>query len=212
MAAVDGVHDLGGMLGFGPVEVEPGEPVFHEPWEGRVFGLAASLSALGTNTPMFRHAIERMDAIHYLTSSYYEHWLTAIATLAVEQGVVERADLDERAGPYPLSRSVAPEPLPAALGGPADGTPRFAVGDRVRVRNVHNAGHTRCPDYVRDRVGEVVRIDGPDPVPEIEAHRNEKVLESVYCVRFTGVELWGDGAEPGTTVAIDLYDRYLESP
>jgi nitrile hydratase len=208
---VDGIHDLGGMLGLGPVDAEPAEPVFHEPWEGRVFGLAASLSVLGANTPMFRHAIERMDTTHYLTSSYYEHWLTAIATLAVERGVVTHGDLDDRAGPFPLSRPVAARPLPDALGGaPADET-RFAVGDHVRVRNVHTPGHTRCPDYVRDRVGEVVRVDGPDPVPEVEAHREEKVLEPVYCVRFTCAELWGDGAEPDATVTIDLYERYLDS-
>jgi nitrile hydratase len=199
------------MLGFGPVEREENEPVFHEPWEGRVFGLMAGvMMAFGANTPKFRHAIERMDATHYLTSSYYEHWLTAAATLAVEQGAVTPAELDERAGPFPLSRPVAADPLPAAFAGPAAAPPRFALGDFVRVRDIHSLGHTRVPDYFRGHVGEVVRVDDPEPVAELEAHRDERILETVYSVRVTALELWGEGADPNASVAVDLSDRYLE--
>jgi hypothetical protein len=102
---VDGVHDLGGMQGFGPVEVEPDEPTFHGEWEARTFAVAGgALGAGGFNTPMFRHAIERMDPGHYLTSSYFEHWLTAVATLLVEAGMVSKDELDARAGTFALSR------------------------------------------------------------------------------------------------------------
>ena len=31
---MDGVHDMGGMHGFGTVEPEQNEPVFHAEWEG----------------------------------------------------------------------------------------------------------------------------------------------------------------------------------
>ena len=202
---VDGIHDLGGMEGFGPVETEPDEPVFHDRWEGRTFALAgAALGAGGFNTPMFRHAIERMDPAHYLSSSYYEHWLTAVATLLVEAGIVEREELG--AG-FALSRPVAvgPDDVPAAAPGPG-----CVVGDRVRVRDTHFGGHTRCPRYVRGRVGTVVRVDDPAPVPELEAHRNERVLEAAYGVRFDATELWGPQADAGAAVHVDLYDRYLE--
>src|SRR5437868_2107765 len=92
------------MQGFGPVEVEPDEPVFHEPWERRMFGLASAVFASGlANGGEFRHSIERMDPAHYLGSSYYEHWLTGIATLVVEKGVVSRDEL----GSFPLSRRAA---------------------------------------------------------------------------------------------------------
>src|ERR671936_3185345 len=78
-AGVDGVHDLGGMEGFGAVEVAPAEPVFREAWEARTFAVStAALGAGGFTAPMFRHAIERMEPGQYLTSSYYEHWLTAV--------------------------------------------------------------------------------------------------------------------------------------
>ena len=84
------------------------------------------------------------------------------------------------------------------------------MGDDVHVRDESFAGHTRCPRDVRHRRGTIVRIDDPAPVPEIEAHRRERVLESVYCVRFSGEELWPGSAEPATTVHVDLYERYLE--
>src|SRR5579862_7529726 len=161
---MDGVHDLGGTAGFGPVEVEPDEPVFHAPWEARVYALAGVvMGATGQGTPVFRHSIERMRPEHYLSSSYYEHWLTGIATLAVEAGVVDGDELEARAGGFPLSRPIAAHPVPSSLAGPASA--RFGIGSRVRVRNDHPTGHTRCPDYVRDRVGVVIRVGPGTPVP-----------------------------------------------
>ena len=208
--AVDGIHDLGGMQGFGPVDVEPAEPVFHFPWEGRTFALAGgALGAGGFNTPMFRHAIERMDPAHYLSSSYYEHWLTAVATLLVEAGMVSRRELQERAGGFPLSR---PSHLtPGDVDTPPPGaTPRYSTGEEVRARDIHFDGHTRCPRYVRGRRGVILRVDGTASIPEIEAHRREQIPEHTYGVRFELVELWGDAADPNAVVHVDMYERYLE--
>jgi nitrile hydratase len=208
---MDGVHDLGGRAGFGPVRAEPSEPVFHESWEGRTFGIVASLSVGGhTNTPRFRHAIERMDPVHYLGSSYYEHWLTAAATLAVELDLVSGDALDAAAGPFPIARPV--EPDLRAQPPPAEDLQPFAVGDRVRVRNVQFQGHTRCPGYVRGHLGTVVRRNADEPVPELEAHAGQRLLEPCYAVRFDAVELWADDAEAVSTVTVDLVHRYLEAP
>ena len=207
---MDGVHDLGGMEGFGPVEVEPDEPTFHEEWEARTFAVAGgALGAGGFNTPMFRHAIERMDPGHYLTSSYYEHWLTAVATLLVEEGMISRDDLDAGAGVFPLSNPAAVDAGDVRAATPND-TPRFSVGDRVRVRDVQFAGHTRCPRYVRGRRGVVVRIDAAAPIPEVEAHRRERVLDPNYSVRFEAAEIWSEASEPNACVHVDLYEHYLE--
>src|SRR5262245_59331228 len=103
---MNGVHDLGGMDGFGRVDVEANEPVFHAPWEGRVYGMTAASSASRIfNTHRFRHAIERMRPAHYLESSYYEHWLTALATILVEKGLISRAELEAAVrGAFPLSQ------------------------------------------------------------------------------------------------------------
>jgi len=207
---VDGVHDLGGMEGFGSVEVDAGEPAFRHAWEARMFGIAGgALASGGFNTPMFRHAIERMDPGHYLTSSYYEHWLTAVATLLVEAGTISPDELDARAGGFPLSH-------PAAVGaGDVDAvtpseTPRYAVGDAVRVRDVQFAGHTRCPRYVRGRRGVIARVDPAAPIPEVEAHRRERMLDPSYSVRFDAAELWSGAAEPNSSMLVDLYEQYLD--
>jgi nitrile hydratase beta subunit len=94
---MNGIHDLGGMHGFGSIEPEPDERVFHEPWERRVFGMMMATFAGGQfNVDQFRHAIERMTPAHYLESSYYEHWLAALETLLVENGALTRDELEAR--------------------------------------------------------------------------------------------------------------------
>ena len=100
MRGVDGVHDLGGKHGYGAVEVEADEPVFHHDWErvARALTYAAVARMPNANTSAFRHVIERMEPGHYLTSSYYERWLTAAATIAVESGLVTHEELERRAG------------------------------------------------------------------------------------------------------------------
>ncbi len=89
-------------------------------------------------------------------------------------------------------------------------SPRFAVGDTVRVRDLHFAGHSRCPGYVRGRCGVVARIEVAAPIPEVEAHRRERVLDPTYGVRFDAAELWSDAAEANAPVHVDLYEQYLE--
>ena len=208
---MDGIHDLGGMAGLGAVRVEPDEPVFHADWERRVFRLSVSIArAVQPTGGSFRHSIERMDPGHYLTSSYYEHWLTGLTTLAVEAGLVSSAELDRRAGGrVPMS---APD-RGTAPGDPAADRvePRFALGDGVRVRSWHPLGHTRAPRYVQGKRGVIARIDAPENVPDIEAHGGGAVREPTYDVRFTGTELWGDGAERGSVVHVDLWESYLEA-
>ena len=206
---VDGIHDLGGMQGFGAVGHSPAEPAFHQPWEGRARALMEAVAgAVQASGGEFRHSIERMDPGHYLTSSYYEHWLTGAATLAVEHGLVTQAELEARAGGrFPVSR---PAQAPAvADASPEVSEPRFAAGDRVRVRERHPPGHTRCPGYVRGKEGVVVRLDGTHSVPDIEAHSTARRYEATYSVRFDGASLWRDG-QRGVWVHVDLWDSYLE--
>ena len=207
---MDGIHDLGGMQGFGPVAHSPAEPVFHELWEGRARALLEVVAgAVQPNGGEFRHAIERMAPGHYLTSSYYEHWLTAAATLAVEHGLVTQAELDARAGGrFPLSGPVHAPPVAEA--GSEASEPRFAVGERVRVREWHPPGHTRCPRYIRGKEGVVVRLDGTHSVPDIEAHSTARRYEATYSVRFDAASLWRDG-QRGVSVHVDLWDSYLEA-
>jgi nitrile hydratase len=204
---MNGIHDLGGMDGLGPVEVEAAEPVFHQPWERVVFGTVAGRG--NRNVDAFRYAIERMDPVHYLASPYYEHWLTGLATLLVEGGVVTADELEARAGGgFPLSRPMPPFPVPRP--GPSGAAPRFAVGDAVRVVDAHPLGHTRCPRYVRGKRGVVVRLDGSFPVPDVAAHADQPCDEPAYDVRFTARELWGHAGGTRETIHVDLWERWLE--
>ena len=204
---MDGVHDLGGIQGFGPVVVERDEPVFHADWERRAFGLTAGCMLSGHLAGRFRHAIERMEPAWYLVSGYYEHWLTAAATGVVEAGIVTQAELDARLGrPYPVASPMRAPRLTNP--GSSLFEHRFAVGDEVRVREWHPLGHTRAPRYVQGKRGTVVRLDGVFSLPDVEYHCDLKRDEPTYSVRFEAEELWG---EPGDPVHVDLWDSYLEA-
>jgi len=206
ITAVDGIHDMGGMAGFGAVVVEADEPVFHHDWERRAARLTMAAMLSGHLNGRFRHAIERMDPAWYLSSGYYEHWLVAAATGLVEAGVISQDELDERLdAPFPLAQPVRAPRL--AEPGASSDAHRFAVGERVRVRDMHPAGHTRAPRYVQGRCGSVVRLDGVFSVPDVEYHCDGKRLEPTYSVRFEAAELWGEEGDP---VHVDLWESYLE--
>jgi len=94
---MNGIHDLGGMHGLGPIERETNEPYFHDDWEGRIFGMFfANFAAGHFNVDQFRHGIERMAPEEYLNTSYYEHWLHSFETLLSEKGIVTSEELDRK--------------------------------------------------------------------------------------------------------------------
>jgi nitrile hydratase len=200
---MNGVYDLGGMDGFGKVEVEPNEPVFHEAWEM----LGYALGTIGPfNIDEARHAIERIEPRLYLASSYYDRIIIGVASLFVEKGVLTREELERRAGGFfPLSRPV----LAGSGRAPRVKGNTYSVGDRVRVRDEHPPGHVRAPRYVRGRRGVVVHATPPFSYPDSAAHGLPHAAEPTYHVRFEARELWGPDAEAGTSIVVDLWQSYL---
>lgn len=94
---MNGIHDLGGMHGMGPIVREADEPAFHEEWERRAFALTLAAGFLGQwNLDMSRFAREQMDPAHYLATSYYEHWLYGLERLLVARGLLTQAEIDTR--------------------------------------------------------------------------------------------------------------------
>ena len=217
---MNGVHDMGGQHGFGPVEPEPGEPVFHADWERRAFALALAMGATGTwNLDMSRFARESLPPVTYLSSTYYEIWLGALERQLEEHDLVstEERQAGRALSPAtPVARTLAAEDVQPTLGrgGPTarDATrpARFAVGDRVRARNEHPATHTRLPRYVRGREGTVELVHAPHVFPDTHAHGLGEQPEWLYTVRFDARELWGPDADPTVRVSTDAFEPYLE--
>ena len=217
---MNGIHDLGGMTCFGPVRPEEDEPAFHAQWERRVF--AMNLAALAFLGPVdrARHAIERMDPVEYLSTSYYEHWLAGLVMLAKELGYATDAEIATgraaaiKPTPFPTPNAEQVEGL-VRHGMPAtrdDGrtTPRFALGDTVRARNIEVMGHTRLARYVRGKVGVVAAQRGSHGFPDPAAHDRGENAQPLYTVRFEARELWGDNVTRRDCVYIDLWEDYLE--
>ena len=229
-SGMNGVHDLGGMHGFGCVEPEANEPVFHAPWERIMVAIQRGLGARGiVNIDEFRHGVERMDPVHYLTSSYYEHWLDGISRVLIEKRIISADELEARTAFFQDSPDAsataaltAPPPslLPSASGSPAGvrprtterqaaTPPRFATGDRVITRTTAPRGHTRLPRYARGKRGVIERLHGVHVFPDTNAHGKGEQPQQVYSVRFDARELWGESAEPHQTVNLDCWEGYL---
>ncbi len=198
---MNGIHDLGGMQGFGPVEPEPDEPVFHSRWEARVLALTIGAGRLFGSIDARRHIIERLPPADYLRFSYYEKWLARL--MAEVPG--------ERAGERPMSRAEAGRMIhqgrPALR--EAQREPIFAVGDHVVARNLNPAGHTRLARYVRGRPGVVEKLHGSHVFPDTNAHGLGENPQPLYTVRFRARDLWGPEAAERDTVCIDLWEDYL---
>ena len=213
---MDGVHDMGGMHGFGAVPFHDDEPVFHEPWEGRTFGLMIATGAAGLRSGSIRPGIEAIDPATYLGSSYFERWARSVESGLVDAGTLTSAEIDARVdAPEPprehrddtnpktarrLTGALVDRPrAPSGDDVPA----RFEIGDSVTVKRMAPAGHHRCPRYVRGATGTVTRLPGGWPHAS-----GDEPPEATYTVRFAMTDLWGSDAEPGW-LYIDLWERYL---
>ena len=212
---MNGIHDMGGMDGFGKVEVEENEPVFHERWEARVFGMSLLAAGGFANIDASRHAIERIDPVAYLTLGYYGRWLRSVETRLIEAGVLADGELDARIEGRPFEPA---PPAPSSRESPnltalrqIERKPAFAVGQRVRARNLQPPGHTRLVGYARARRGVIAIVHPAWVFPDTHAHGLGEQPQYVYSVRFEGRELWGDRSEPRTCVHLDLFESYLEA-
>lgn len=220
---MDGIHDLGGMHGFGPVQREDHEPAFHERWEAAVFAMvmAAGRAGVTGNADRFRHAIERIDPIAYLEHGYYGRWLGAVETLLVEAGLLETVEITARSmalGGTDTRIAARPSPRPDRVppAATADNRralqqpPKFATGDPVRTATDVKPGHTRLPRYARGKCGRILSCRDGWVYPDSHAHGHGEQPTPLYTVMFTGTELWGRDGDPALRVHLDLFEPYLE--
>jgi len=217
---MNGVHDMGGMHGLGPIERETDEPVFHARSEARALALTLAMGAWGKwNLDASRHQRELIPGPAYLGMTYYEKWIAALSELMVKTGLTAREELDS-GRPAALAEKMTPAlPAEGVAGLLGRGSPatrngaaerRFAIGDPVRTRNIHPTGHTRLPRYARGHVGVIARDHGVHVFPDSNAHFLGEKPQRLYSVRFAARELWGEQASPRDAVYIDLWDGHLD--
>ena len=217
---MDGIHDMGGMDGFGPIPIKNKEPVFHATWEARVWAMNTALGAWGEwNIDAGRYTLEQLDPALYLSSSYYQRWLYRTENLLVDHGLVSREEIETP--PANRNTKISREPLSlddiltrqrntrsARLND--DVAPRYHMGDQVRARNIHPKGHTRIPRYVRGRLGVIDRDHGVFIFPDTNAVFAGKRPQHLYSVCFMAREIWGTKAVVTDKVYVDMWDEYLE--
>lgn len=215
---MNGIHDMGGMHGMGPIEHEKHEPVFHAPWEGRVYALSRAIGAWRRGGGG-RYELELLPPADYLRMSYYERWFTRLLGQVVRSGLVTSTEMESgrpdtgspKATP-PLTADMVPGIV--ARGGnarrDAQAAARFRPGQRIRARNIHPTGHTRLPRYARGKRGTIVRDYGIFVFPDTSAHALGEKPQHVYSVRFAARELWGEQASPRDSVYVDMWEDYLE--
>ncbi|HEY1472675.1 MAG TPA: nitrile hydratase subunit beta [Pseudolabrys sp.] len=216
---MNGVHDMGGMDGFGPVVPEPNEPVFHAEWEKRAFALTLAMGMPGGwNIDMSRFARENRPPAEYLSMSYYQLWFAGLETLLKERDLVTDDEIvvgHSLHPPQPDKRVLSPDDVQKVLhrGGPTERQTNtnaaFKPGDRVRAKMINPPTHTRLPRYVRGRVGTIERVIGCHVFPDSNARGVGENPQWLYTVRFDGRELWGPDGDPSLTVSVDAWEPYL---
>jgi len=217
---MNGVHDMGGMDGFGKVEPEPNEPVFHAKWEARVMAMNRAMGAAGAwNIDMARFSREILPPDVYLASSYYRKWFLGMEWLLVERGLVDADEIAsgraQRPGKELKRKLTADDISPVMTRGSFTRTgvtvPQFMPGDQVRAKNMHPHTHTRLPRYVRGRAGVVERVQGRHVFPDSAATGHGEDPQWLYTVRFTARELWGEDTDTNVQVSIEAFEPYLEA-
>jgi nitrile hydratase beta subunit len=218
---MDGMHDLGGMHCFGPVQIEKEDYVFQADWQRKSFALAQALAGV---TPycadLHRQEIERIRPTDYLAMDYFDKWTMATSSLLEKAGLVNQQELRTGRKQFDVKdrQAVTPDALVAAmkigvyLQFPDDPQPaKFKVGQMVRVLNTCKKGHTRVPRYLRGALGTIAEDAGVFQFADAVAAGQGPDQQHCYRVSFSAKLLWGEDAEADDTVNADLWESYLET-
>jgi nitrile hydratase len=219
---MDGIHDLGGREGFGPIRWKPDEhgEAFHEEWQARAWAISMGMFAKwwrddnGWTLDWFRHVLERIDPADYLTMNYFDKWVQSCMAVLIDDGTFDIDDFLNGVS-SPKSAGVVEPSGKRARSGQTSPTgaskAMFVVGDAVKAKPTIAAMHTRLPGYVRGRSGLIDAHHGMQILADASA-RGEMRNEHLYTVAFAASELWPEARDRNDRIYVDLWESYLESP
>lgn len=218
---MNGVHDMGGLECFGPINPEENEPLFHAEWERRVLAMTVCMGAAGEwNLDQGRFTRESIPPVDYLSIGYYRIWLTALEHLLIKRSLVSQEEMHQGQSIdecKPVKRVLKAADVRSVLrkGAPVDRTATqsalFSVGDAVRVNNLHTTQHTRLPGYIRGCVGIVHKVHGCHVFADDNACGIGENPKWLYNIQFTAQELWGEPRTQARDVHVDCWEPYLKA-
>jgi nitrile hydratase len=218
---MDGIHDLGGKQGYGPIDVDEDETPFHQEWEGREWGIAQCARTPGITIDWWRHCRELIMPEDYLGRPYFDSWAQTDISTYIDAGWMALEDIEggqlvsrRKEDPPPALdlQQVLEEDRAHALRFDAeiDQPPAFEPGQQVMTASHGHAGHTRLPQYARGRRGVIHAHHGAHVFPDLSA-QGEEIHQHCYSVVFSADELWPEVEGSRDKVYLDLWESYLES-
>lgn len=216
---MNGGQDLGGKHGLGPINPEKNEPVFHAEWEKRAFAITLAMGGPGEwNIDAGRHARENRNPADYINASYYHVWLYGLEVLLRERDLLRAGEIESGVAEKtrPVKSFMPADQVEAVLnaGGSYEReistTAQFAIGDKIKAKNISPKFHTRLPGYVRGKTGTITAINGGFVFPDTNARFLGEDPQYCYSVRFEANELWGDDTKSKDCVYVDMWESYLD--
>ena len=218
---MDGIHDLGGKQGYGPIDVDDDESPFHHDWEGREWGIAQCARTPGITIDWWRHCRELIMPGDYLGRPYFDSWAQTDFSTYIEAGWITLEEVD--AGKALSNDTNFGNPVTAMtlqqvlqedhdhairFDAEIDAAPAFSVGQLVITARHGNKGHTRLPQYARGRRGTINACNGAHVFPDLSAEGTE-IHQHCYNVCFAAAELWPEAESSRDKVYLDLWESYL---
>ena len=216
---MDGIHDMGGMQGFGHVKPDTDTSNYVEEPGSRILGVdQASTKPIEIDLARWRYLIECMPPSEYLTTPYYSRWYTAVAIFYLSAGIVTLNEL--ATGKSECAYDIKPKPSGPETVSKAihyinstevasKGNEKFHQNEAVMVRNSSCIGHTRLPRYTRGKIGNIDSFYGWHILPDSSANGENKA-EPLYSVKFRASELWPNEGHINDSIYVDMWESYLE--
>jgi nitrile hydratase len=218
---MDGIHDLGGKEGFGPIEVDEEHVAFRYIWEGREWGISRCARAPHISIDWWRHCRELIQAEDYLNRPYFDSWAqTDLSTyinadiLSIEEIITGKADPSFKKNlPAPVKLS-----LEYLLKNHRKNVVKFdnlerresfiGIDQSVLTNRNGHSGHTRLPQYARGKYGIIHKYHGAHVFPDLSA-KGIKTYQNLYSVVFDAAELWPEANGRRDRIFLDLWESYL---